>query len=66
VRDFGDSDDEQGRTAHKLFASLAGIDEEDKENMWWFLPPSSQVAELDVDISQDLLKAGSHSLTMDF
>jgi hypothetical protein len=35
--------------AHKLFASLARIDEEDKENMWWFSPPSSQVAELDAE-----------------
>jgi hypothetical protein len=34
--------------------------------MWWFSPPSSQVAELDVDISQDLLKAGSHLLTINF
>jgi hypothetical protein len=33
--------------------------------MWWFSPPSLQVAELDADISQNLLKAGSHSLTMD-
>ena len=57
--DFGDNDDERGRTAHKLFASLAGIDEEDKENMWWFSPPSSQVAEQDADISQELSKPGS-------
>jgi hypothetical protein len=34
--------------------------------MWWFSPSSSQVAELDADISQDLLKANNHSLTMDF
>ena len=51
--DFGDSDDERGKTAHKLFSSLAGIDEEDKENTWWFSSPSSQ----NVDISQELLNA---------
>ena len=51
--DFGDSDDERGKTAHKLFASLAGIDEEDKENTWWFSSPSSQ----NVDIGQELLNA---------
>jgi DNA cross-link repair 1C protein len=55
--DFGDSDDERGRTAHKLFASLAGIDEEDKENKWWLSPPSSQAAAQNVDISQELLNA---------
>lgn len=54
--DFGDSDDERGRTAHTLFASLAGIDTEDKENVWWFSSPPS---EQDVDISQDLLNAGN-------
>ena len=31
--DFGDSDDERGKTAHNFFASLAGIDEENKENI---------------------------------
>ena len=31
--DYGDSDDERGRTAHRLFAGLAGI--EDKEKEWW-------------------------------
>ncbi|TFK19414.1 hypothetical protein FA15DRAFT_674467 [Coprinopsis marcescibilis] len=30
--DCGDSEDERGRTAHKLFAAMAGIDE--KENVW--------------------------------
>ena len=55
--DFGDSDDERGRTAHKLFASLAGIDEEDKENKWWLSSPSSQAAAQNVDISQELLNA---------
>jgi len=54
--DFGNSDDERGRTAHTLFASLAGIDTEDKENVWWFSSPPS---EQDVDISQDLLNAGN-------
>jgi hypothetical protein len=57
--DFGHSDDERGRTAHKLFASLAGIDEEDKENVWWYSPPSSEAAEQDVAVSQDVLDAGS-------
>jgi DNA cross-link repair 1C protein len=38
----GDSEDERGRTAHVLFAGLAGIDPEDKENTWSFTsPPSS-------------------------
>ena len=55
--EFGDSDDERGRTAHKLFASLAGIDEEDKENKWWSPPPSSPAAGQNVDISQELLDA---------
>ena len=30
-----DSGDERGRTAHKLFARMAGIDSDDKENTWW-------------------------------
>jgi len=30
-----DSGDERGRTAHKLFAEMAGIDSDDKENTWW-------------------------------
>ena len=55
--DFGDSDDERGKTAHKLFASLAGIDEEDKENKWWSSPSSSQAAAQNVDISPKLLNA---------
>lgn len=55
---FGDSDDERGKTAHKLFSSLAGIDEEDKENTWWISSPSSKTAEQNVDISQELLNAG--------
>ena len=55
--DLGDSDDERGRTAHKLFASLAGIDEDDKENKWWLSSPSSQTAAQNVDISQELLNA---------
>ena len=55
--DLGDSDDERGRTAHKLFASLAGIEEDDKENKWWFSSPSSQAAAQNVDISQELLDA---------
>ena len=57
--DFGDSDDERGKTAHKLFASLAGIDAEDKENMWCFPSPPSQAEEHDVDISPERLNAGS-------
>ena len=50
--DFGDSDDERGKTALKLFASLAGIDDEDKENKWWFPPPSSPAAAQNIDISR--------------
>jgi len=37
----GDSEDERGRTAHILFAALAGIDPEDKENTWSFTSPPS-------------------------
>ena len=55
--EFGDSDDERGRTAHKLFASLAGIDEEDKENKWWISPRSSPAAAQNVDIGQELINA---------
>ncbi len=36
-----DSNDERGRTAHALFANLAGIDPEDKENACWFTSPTS-------------------------
>ena len=57
--DFDDSDDERGRTAHTLFASLAGIDAEDKENVWWFSSPPSSTAERDVDMSQELHNPGS-------
>jgi hypothetical protein len=32
--DEDDADDERGRTAHRLFASLAGVDE--KETSWWY------------------------------
>ena len=34
-------DDERGRTAHFLFAGLAGIDPADKENAWWLTSPPS-------------------------
>jgi len=34
-----DDDSERGRTAHKLFASSAGVDE--KVTSWWSSPPSS-------------------------
>lgn len=41
--DTDDDDDERGRTAHFLFANLAGIDPQDKENAWWLVsPPSDQ------------------------
>ncbi|KAL0946208.1 hypothetical protein HGRIS_012467 [Hohenbuehelia grisea] len=41
--DFAESDDERGRTAHKLFAAQAGLD--DKENQWWHSssPAQSQI-----------------------
>ncbi|KAJ2917067.1 hypothetical protein MD484_g3337, partial [Candolleomyces efflorescens] len=47
---FGDSDDERGRTAHLLFASQAGVNE--KENRWWPSSPASQHA--DGDSSQEV------------
>lgn len=37
-----DNDDERGRTAHTLFASMAGIGSDDKENTWWLSSPASQ------------------------
>ena len=37
--DTDDDSDERGRTAHKLFASLAGVDE--KLTSWWSSPPST-------------------------
>ncbi|RXW21801.1 hypothetical protein EST38_g4065 [Candolleomyces aberdarensis] len=49
--DFGDSDDERGRTAHMLFAAQAGVDE--KENRWWLSSPASQHA--DGNSSQEVL-----------
>jgi len=39
-----DDDSERGRTAHKLFASSAGVDE--KVTSWWSSPPSSDREEL--------------------
>ena len=36
----GFSDDERGKTAHRLFAGLAGIEE--SEHAWWVSSPSSQ------------------------
>ncbi|KAJ3515705.1 hypothetical protein NLJ89_g1591 [Agrocybe chaxingu] len=49
-----DSDDERGRTAHKLFAGLAGIGSDDKENTWWVSSPITQVEDGEVDISNAL------------
>ena len=44
-----DDDSERGRTAHKLFASSAGVDE--KAKSWWSSPPSSdrELSQLDND-----------------
>ncbi len=39
--DSDGDDDERGRTAHFLFAGLAGIDPADKENAWWLTSPPS-------------------------
>ncbi|KDR81002.1 hypothetical protein GALMADRAFT_153374 [Galerina marginata CBS 339.88] len=47
-----DSDDERGKTAHKLFASLAGIDPDDKENSWW---ASSQPSEVSSNILEEIV-----------
>lgn len=45
-----DSGDERGRTAHKLFAEIAGIDSDDKENTWWVSSqPSDEGQELDLN-----------------
>jgi hypothetical protein len=41
--DTDDDDDERGRTAHFLFADLAGIDPADKENAWCFTSPPSDL-----------------------
>ena len=41
--DTDGDDDERGRTAHFLFAGLAGIDPADKENSWWLASPSSDL-----------------------
>lgn len=38
--DNGFSEDERGKTAHRLFASLAGIEE--NEHSWWVSSPASQ------------------------
>ena len=45
-----DSGDERGRTAHKLFAGMAGIDSDDKENTWWVSSqPSDQGQEVELN-----------------
>ncbi|KAG5643924.1 hypothetical protein DXG03_009332 [Asterophora parasitica] len=41
--DGGWSDDEQGKTAHWLFAGLAGIEEGSKQHEWWFSSPTSSL-----------------------
>lgn len=41
--DSDGDDDERGRTAHFLFAGLAGIDPADKENAWWLTSPPSDL-----------------------
>ena len=58
--DFSDSDDERGRTAHLLFASLAGIEE--KENAWWVSSsPSQRASDVDVLHEQSAPVAGPSS-----
>ena len=58
--DFSDSDDERGRTAHLLFASLAGIEE--KENAWWVSSsPSQRASDVDVLLEQSAPVAGPSS-----
>jgi DNA cross-link repair 1C protein len=58
--DFSDSDDERGRTAHLLFASLAGIEE--KENAWWVSSsPSQKASDVDVLHEQSAPIAGPSS-----
>ena len=58
--DFSDSDDERGRTAHLLFASLAGIEE--KENAWWVSSsPSQRASDADVLHEQSAPVAGPSS-----
>ena len=58
--DFSDSDDERGRTAHLLFASLAGIEE--KENAWWVSSsPSQRASDVDVLHEQSAAVAGPSS-----
>ena len=53
-----DSGDERGRTAHKLFAGLAGIDSDDKENTWWVSSQPSDEGQ-EVDPTLDGIFSGS-------
>lgn len=60
--DTDDDDDEPGRTAHRLFASLAGIDE--KETSWWSSSPASEKA--DACGSQSISAANQSGLSKAF
>ena len=57
-----DDDSERGRTAHKLFASSAGVDE--KVTAWWSSPPSSDREELQFSQLNNDLENSSPSKTM--
>lgn len=53
TEDDDDDGDERGRTAHQLFASLAGIDE--KATSWWLSSPVSDGDEQDLQMARDSL-----------
>lgn len=64
--DSDGSEGERGRTAHALFASLAGIDLEDKENAWWFpSSPSSTEQELTVGCTSRSSEKGLSEIAND-
>jgi DNA cross-link repair 1C protein len=53
-----DSGDERGRTAHKLFAEMAGIDSDDKENTWWVSSqPSDEGQEVELPLDNILSRS---------
>jgi DNA cross-link repair 1C protein len=55
--DDGFSEDERGKTAHRLFASLAGIEE--NEHAWWVSSPASQKSASWVLDELDVVKSRS-------
>ncbi len=62
----GDNEDERGRTAHVLFAGLAGIDPEDKENTWSFTsPPSSAEKDRTLESTSRFSEKGRGELVHD-